>query len=323
MKLLGTKSHSPDVPSSIIAAQEAMVEVNRRTELNVALTTASRAQQMLTDMQMWRWLWKTTLQAGRSLAQPEGDSATTPPWIGRLAWFIRGKIHLRKGFEIESSTFLEGVAPSVSFTYTVKRGDTAYADFGVLHQRVAEVFEAALRKWLSFPSGDTAPYRAQFVFFVVQRFASPAVLYLPVTWSTRSRLRATLFDRATDLSKVNWTGLSFSLSRHPLADPTTSEASILQQIDAKQRELMELTTSVQLDFDLPVISDREHLLSQFLAFLKDAAVTERAPPVQLTQVQRMIVEESDRFQPFREHGLSRTIVRDHPQSPYSPARLRT
>lgn len=324
MTLLGTESHSPDVPASIIAAQAAIREVNKRSELNVALTTASHAHQMLTDTAMWRWLWKTSRQARMSLGQVEDADATSPEWIGTLARFIRGKILLRKGFDIESAQFIPGVVSSITFTFHPKRGDTAYADPAVLQQRSGEVFKAALMKWLSYPTGDAAPYRALFTFFMIHRFASTAVLYLPVTWSTRNKLRATLFDRATDLATVNWNALSYSLSRHALADPTSPEAAILLQIGAKHRELMERSAPVEFDFDLPAISSGQLLLSRFCVFLKEAAATTNPmDPLLLTKLQQTIINDSDKLQPFREHALSRTIVRDHHQSPFSPPELRT
>lgn len=241
--MLGYKADSPFVPHSIIAAQKAIVEVNKRTELNAAFTTASRAQLMVTDMLMWRWLWRTERKAIRVLSPSESAFETTPEWIGTLVRVIRDKLLLRKSFKIESSKFLRGVSP-VTYEYLHKRGDTAYADPELLLERTRDVFTYALMKWLGYPTGRAAPYRAEFVFYLMHRFDGPGVLYLPAVWSTRLQLRACLFDDPTDLATVDWTAVSNSLSTHPLANPTSLETRLLQQLEVKYGELLDLSSPV-------------------------------------------------------------------------------
>jgi hypothetical protein len=312
------------LPAQIATVWNSLKHVETRTQLQANLSTIVHAHIMAMDLRMWEWLW--------DFCQPEivevfgrGRSALSPKchWLHNLTWTVYDKLSSRQSFMLSSAAYIEGMEPT-TFTYT-SSGRPSY-DPAVWITQAKEITIAIIKSWLHFPTAAVSEHQACFVQQVLCRFRQPAVLLLPIMWTTRSRLRAKLLKQPTELLDILWHSVAHSFSRHPLSDLHSPESQTLCAIRSKFTDLQVLAHQPVIDFiSSPSQSGEVPLLDVFLKFLRDMAVLidDSSQPSVLGPVQARTACNTDRYLPFREHARSRKIILEHPHSPYNRDRLCT
>ena len=182
---------------------------------------------------MWAWFNKNVTEPTRWLAMIPVSvlNKMEPPkleneWIFPLFQSIQLSLLLRHDIKLPAKEFFPDLnAPD--YEACCKNGPTA--------PRILSHVESAVVLWLRFYSRpemglETSRAVATFISTTRKAFGSIDFLYLRSVQNGIKRLRSILTTEGISLTKVPWEKLANELSSHPLADPTSNEAILLNRM---------------------------------------------------------------------------------------------